>query len=1100
MPDDHPPVYAKVFISYSRKDAAFAERLAARLAQAHFVPLIDREAILPGEEWKERLSRLVLESDTVVFIISPDSAVSAVCRWELSEAQRHSKRLLPLIYRAAPTTDIPETVQAINWIDFCDDAGFSAASETLESALLTDIAWLREHTRVQELANHWLTRGKPSDALLRGDSLTRAEAWKQLYSPATRQAVTPLQEEFLTESRIVFDREERERIAQINEAFIAQSRFLNEHAHEYWRDKNDYVTAALILLEALPSDEDAVVRPLFAEAERILNVLTLHFPEEAVATICERGVLHGKLSPDAKLIATSCVDGTVRVSNLEEVGARERLVIEHGHVGDMDLQPERHGSGGRMTANPFGPPQQNYDFSAASGLFAVSHSKEIAVWDLTTKTKILDAKVSRNVVCFHPRHEELFFVDSRDCPVIWDATTKAVHREFMHAKGTITHAQFSENGDQIFLRYSDGNCSIFNITTKQRIGKFRNLSGAILDWDSGGMRLIAADPGGHACVWTPGRFTASWRVSTELPKLREDVILAKFIKGAAHVVLVVKSGAVYAYDTGANKLINLHGALPSEVLHCAFSEDCATLLFACRNATVELRSVLVRDPASAREMTIGGHTAPVTFVAFGSRANNTIISTSLDGTCRRWTTEGPRRAKELAVPGAFVASSCYSNDGSVVLTVWSDGMARIIDASSGAFLDEIPLGEGAGQRIPLDEFDAAMKAISKLGDMMPAKLFDRTVSLQEASVFLFMSAQGVIRYNYRELRIEKTYAGESTIGFSAAEAANMLLTLSSDGTVSMYDLEDGHRIHEHRDADDPIVFGKLYPDGRRIFTISKSGAAIIRDGDTLQPHAKLDISDPTRYAWVSADGKRLVTLAPSTEDLTLWDADSGAKIRTMTMKWLARGAAISPDATKIVTYAKDPVAVLWSATDGETIHALSGPEAHSDDVVAAEFSSDGSRILTAARDGSIRLWSVATGEQINTLLGLGSPILDAKLSPLGNSVFAAWQDGRARLWAVSDSVEDLVGYVRRSVPRALTPDERRKLFLRKEPPKWVIAQKKWPYDNAEITKVTATLYRIGGTTMPIMIAGADANTVRVDEFALHYIQRLATTQEREHQE
>jgi hypothetical protein len=318
MPDENQAARAKVFISYSRKDAAFAERLAATLADARFMPLIDREAILPGEAWKERLSRLVLESDTVVFVISPDSVASEVCRWELSEAEQHAKRLLPIVHRQAPTAELPEDVRAINWIDFSDDARFSTAFEILKTALLTDIAWLREHTRIEELANHWLARGRPSDALLRGESLTRAEAWRQLYSPGSRQTVTPLQEEYLIESRTVFDREERERIAQINEAFIAQSRFLTERAHEYWHDKNDYETAALILLEALPSDEDAFDRPLFAEAERILNVLTLHFSEEVVATICERGVLHGMLSPDAKLIATSCADGTVRVSDLEE--------------------------------------------------------------------------------------------------------------------------------------------------------------------------------------------------------------------------------------------------------------------------------------------------------------------------------------------------------------------------------------------------------------------------------------------------------------------------------------------------------------------------------------------------------------------------------------------------------------------------------------------------------------------------------------------------------------------------------------------------------------------------------------------------------------
>ncbi len=64
MAADHKPARAKVFISYSRKHSAFAERLLASLSQASFMPLIDRKSILPGEAWKERLGRLVLECDT----------------------------------------------------------------------------------------------------------------------------------------------------------------------------------------------------------------------------------------------------------------------------------------------------------------------------------------------------------------------------------------------------------------------------------------------------------------------------------------------------------------------------------------------------------------------------------------------------------------------------------------------------------------------------------------------------------------------------------------------------------------------------------------------------------------------------------------------------------------------------------------------------------------------------------------------------------------------------------------------------------------------------------------------------------------------------
>jgi hypothetical protein len=46
---------AKVFISYSRKDLGFADRLEAALKVRGFDPLIDRTEIYAFEEWWKRI-------------------------------------------------------------------------------------------------------------------------------------------------------------------------------------------------------------------------------------------------------------------------------------------------------------------------------------------------------------------------------------------------------------------------------------------------------------------------------------------------------------------------------------------------------------------------------------------------------------------------------------------------------------------------------------------------------------------------------------------------------------------------------------------------------------------------------------------------------------------------------------------------------------------------------------------------------------------------------------------------------------------------------------------------------------------------------------
>ena len=117
---------SKVFISYSRADLAFTDELAAALGMsADFDILFDRVGIGHGEEWKERLSRLILECDTMVFVLSPDSVSSEVCAWEIKEARRLSKRIVTILWRTVDFTRVPVGLSAINAVPLDDERAVS---------------------------------------------------------------------------------------------------------------------------------------------------------------------------------------------------------------------------------------------------------------------------------------------------------------------------------------------------------------------------------------------------------------------------------------------------------------------------------------------------------------------------------------------------------------------------------------------------------------------------------------------------------------------------------------------------------------------------------------------------------------------------------------------------------------------------------------------------------------------------------------------------------------------------------------------------------------------------------------------------------------
>src|ERR1700733_13477480 len=89
----------RAFISYSRKDMAFADRLEAALKARGYEVLIDREEIYAFEDWWNRIEALIGRADTVVFILSPDAVASHVALKEVEYAASLNKRFAPIVCR-----------------------------------------------------------------------------------------------------------------------------------------------------------------------------------------------------------------------------------------------------------------------------------------------------------------------------------------------------------------------------------------------------------------------------------------------------------------------------------------------------------------------------------------------------------------------------------------------------------------------------------------------------------------------------------------------------------------------------------------------------------------------------------------------------------------------------------------------------------------------------------------------------------------------------------------------------------------------------------------------------------------------------------------
>jgi hypothetical protein len=103
-----PQPKARIFISYSRKDMAFADRLDAALKARGFDPLLDRTEIYVFEDWWQRIQNLITQADTVIFVLSPVSVFSDTCHKEVQFAASRNKCFAPNSISPSRYQDGPE--------------------------------------------------------------------------------------------------------------------------------------------------------------------------------------------------------------------------------------------------------------------------------------------------------------------------------------------------------------------------------------------------------------------------------------------------------------------------------------------------------------------------------------------------------------------------------------------------------------------------------------------------------------------------------------------------------------------------------------------------------------------------------------------------------------------------------------------------------------------------------------------------------------------------------------------------------------------------------------------------------------------------------
>ena len=89
----------QVFISYSRKDLEFVDRLANDLKATGFEVWYDLSGLEPGSRWRQEIQKAIQESQFFLVVLSPNSIISDWVEREFLFASDQDKKIIPLLYQ-----------------------------------------------------------------------------------------------------------------------------------------------------------------------------------------------------------------------------------------------------------------------------------------------------------------------------------------------------------------------------------------------------------------------------------------------------------------------------------------------------------------------------------------------------------------------------------------------------------------------------------------------------------------------------------------------------------------------------------------------------------------------------------------------------------------------------------------------------------------------------------------------------------------------------------------------------------------------------------------------------------------------------------------
>lgn len=921
------------FISYSRIDAEFVRRLHGQLAAQGRDIWVDFEDIPLTADWWKEIQTGINQADSFIFIISPDSVRSEVCRDEIEYAVANNKRIVPVLFRDLVEKDDKEILHPMisshNWVFFRERDPFDMAFESLIRALDTDLEHVREHTRLLVRAKEWDANKRDPGMLLSGVELSRAEDWltggmnlhpeptdlHTQYIIASRNADAVRQRRILAAvsvalvvaitlaiislflfrlSEVRRDEAERLRILADQRRQEARSLALAANTRNLINDSQNNLALAL----AIAAYQEQ--QPPLADVQQTL-ARAIYGPGAAARLEGhQKSVLDVAYSPDGQTVYSVSSDGSLIVWNLADGTQINQLFFGDSIPSNVAVSPD-----GQLLA-----------VGMFDGIVRLLNAADgVPRFWLTGHT----AQVTQ--VVFSPDGTQVLSTSLDRTLRLWDvAAGQEIQR--INSPGALLNADFSPDGLQAVTSSGDSDLSgqqqplvvdrtvrVWNLETGEEVQRFQPNSGFV--------RAVAFSPDGTrvaAGTWNQdsGGRLHLWRVDTgEIVNTfygHTDIITSvAFTADGRRLVSASWDRTLRIWDVDTALEVQRFQGHRDRVLALDISPNGEYILTATGNAGNEAPNPEVdraADPvvwlwdtrSRAQIRALEGHDDWVWGVALNP--DNTLAASgsgplrppALDTSVRLWDVAAGEQIRKLEGHTDTVQWVTFSPDGQTLASASWDGTVRFWDVETGE------------SRVAYDgHTDRVLCVIfSPDGQTAFSTSRDKTVHMWDVT-----TGEEIKRF-------EGHTAAVNTADLSAD--GKWLLTASDDRTVRLWDVEAGAEVRQfigHSDRVNNVVFS---PDGTQ--ALSTSWDTTVR----------------------------------------LWDVATGEQLRQLVgHNGAVFGVDFSPDGRTALSGSSDLTIRLWDLEIGQEIRRFEG---HTSWVLSVVFSSDGRFALSGAEDNTARLWRV----------------------------------------------------------------------------------------------------------------------------------------------